>query len=59
MSFAAGERKGGASEAEVAHAGEVLARYLAESNEALRREFGAAALPEDVPPSAAAGTRPQ
>ena len=59
MSFAAGERKGGASEAQVAHAGEVLARYLAESNEGLRREFGAAELPEDVPPSAAAGARPQ
>ncbi|HJU64680.1 MAG TPA: hypothetical protein VJ596_03340 [Gemmatimonadaceae bacterium] len=35
----------------VAHAGEVLANYLAEANEALRREFGSAALPEDVAPS--------
>jgi hypothetical protein len=52
MSFAGAE--GRASEADVAHAGELLARYLADANEALRREFGAAALPEDVPPSAAA-----
>ncbi len=29
----------------VAHAGDLLARYLAESNEALRKSFGAASLP--------------
>ena len=56
MSFA--RPGGGASEEEVEHAGELLATYLAEANEALRREFGVAALPEDVPPSAAAGGRP-
>lgn len=36
----------------VAHAGEMLSRYLVEANEALRGVFGAANLPEDVPPSA-------
>ena len=47
-------RPGGApSEAEAEHAGDLLAVYLSEANEALRREFGVAALPEDVPPSAA------
>lgn len=35
----------------VAYAGELLASYLAEANEALRREFGTATLPEDVAPS--------
>ena len=39
--------------AAVERAGEVLAGYLAEANEALRGSFGAAALPEDVAPSAA------
>ncbi len=33
-------------------AGDLLAGYLLEANEALRREFGSASLPEDVPPSA-------
>ena len=36
----------------VARAGELLAAYAAEANEALQREFGVATLPEDVPPSA-------
>ena len=36
----------------VARAGELLSGYLAEANEVLRREFGVASLPEDVPPSA-------
>jgi hypothetical protein len=40
---------------EVERAGEVLAGYLAEANEALRREFGSVTLPEDLPPSAVAG----
>lgn len=33
-------------------AGELLAAYLAEANEALRASFGTAALPDNVPPSA-------
>jgi hypothetical protein len=37
---------------EVASAGELMSRYLAESNDALRDRFGAVALPEDVVPSA-------
>jgi hypothetical protein len=35
----------------IARAGDILARYLAEANAALRNYFGAAALPEDVTPS--------
>jgi hypothetical protein len=38
----------------IERAGELLARYLAEANEALRGSFGAAVLPENVPPSALA-----
>lgn len=34
-------------------AGDLLAGYLAEANDALRREFGVAALPDDLAPSAA------
>ena len=45
-----------APEAAVARAGEVLATYLGDANEALRREFGVASLPENVPPSAAQGS---
>lgn len=37
----------------LAHAGEMLTRYLLEANGALRDAFGAASLPEDLPPSAA------
>jgi hypothetical protein len=40
--------------AALAHAGELLARYIDEANETLRSTFGAAMLPEDVRPSAAA-----
>jgi hypothetical protein len=36
----------------VARGGELLAGYVADANEALRRQFGEAHLPEDVPPSA-------
>jgi hypothetical protein len=36
----------------VSRAGEMLARYLGEANEMLRKSFGAAELPEDQPPSA-------
>ncbi len=39
----------------VARAGDVLAQYLADANQALRRDFGEAALPENVPPSEMAG----
>ena len=42
--------------AQVARAGEMLAAYLSDANEALRREFGVASLPENVPPSAAQGS---
>ncbi len=44
---------------EIAKAGELLAGYLAESNEMLRRTFGAASLPDDLPPSAVAEPRPR
>ena len=37
--------------------GELLSRYSAEANEELRRLFGAASLPENVPPSAAEAER--
>jgi hypothetical protein len=43
----------------VARAGELLARYIAEANEALRNAFGAASLPEDLPPSAVASAGPR
>lgn len=43
-------------EQDLARAGELLGGYLAEANQALRRQFGVAALPEHVPPSAAHGT---
>ena len=36
----------------IVRAGELLAAYLSEANEALRQAFGAAALPENLPPSA-------
>jgi hypothetical protein len=36
----------------VATAGDLLARYVTESNESLRDRFGVANLPEDVAPSA-------
>lgn len=36
----------------VARAGDLLARYMGEANEALRQAFGAPALPPDLPPSA-------
>jgi len=39
----------------IVRAGNLLATYLAEANEALRSSFGAAALPENVPPSALVG----
>jgi hypothetical protein len=36
----------------IVRAGTLLATYLTEANEALRESFGAAALPENVAPSA-------
>lgn len=44
-------------ETNVARAGELLAAYLGGANEALRKAFGTAALPQDEPPSALRGTR--
>jgi hypothetical protein len=40
------------ADANVRRAGEIVAGYVREANEALREVFGAAALPENVPPSA-------
>ena len=45
-------RKEGTPPEDVAHAGDLLSRYLAEANEALREQFGAASLPDDIAPSA-------
>ncbi len=51
-------RRDAVDPADVAQAGDVAARYLEEANAALREQFGAAALPDDVAPSAlASGTR--
>lgn len=41
-----------ASDDMIARAGDILARYVGEANDALRKAFGAPSLPEDVPPSA-------
>ena len=40
------------SDAEIAEAGTMLAGFASDANEALRRCFGVASLPEDLPPSA-------
>lgn len=40
------------SRADIDRAGAIVAKYLEQANEALRREFGTATLPENVPPSA-------
>lgn len=50
MAFAGGNFRG--QDADVLRAGELLRAYLADANVALREIFGAAALPEDLPPSA-------
>jgi hypothetical protein len=39
------------SPADFGRAGEILAGYLEDANSALRKEFGIATLPENVPPS--------
>lgn len=44
-------------DANIDRASELLNAYLAEAGEALREVFGAAALPENVPPSALQSTR--
>lgn len=46
-------------DANIERAGDLLAAYLAEANQALRSTFGAAALPESVPPSAMLGGSPK
>lgn len=43
------------AKADVARGGELLSRYAAEANEALRAAFGTAQLPEHLPPSAVSG----
>ena len=40
------------SPTDIERAGAILARYLEQANESLRRLFGTASLPENVPPSA-------
>jgi hypothetical protein len=50
LAFAGGTFKG--QDANILRAGDLLGRYLDEANEALRGSFGAASLPENVPPSA-------
>ena len=48
----AGRREAVSAE-DVAHASELLSRYLADGNAALRERFGSVDLPEDIAPSAA------
>ncbi|MEP6492848.1 MAG: hypothetical protein ABJF01_09230 [bacterium] len=55
FAFAGGSFK--LQDANIVRAGDLLATYLTEANDALRKNFGAAALPENVPPSAMAGGR--
>lgn len=44
-------------DAHISRGGELLGRYLAEANASLREVFGAASLPENVPPSALLGKK--
>jgi hypothetical protein len=53
FAFAGGSFK--LQDANIVRAGELLGTYLSEANVALREHFGAAVLPENVPPSAIAG----
>lgn len=55
FAFAGGSFK--SKDGNIVRAGELLATYLAEANEALRASFGTASLPENVAPSALAGRR--
>ncbi len=49
---------GPASEDRAGMAGTLMLRYLTEANDALRKAFGTASLPEDLPPSAARSGKP-
>jgi hypothetical protein len=51
-------RKEGTPPEDVARAGDLLARYVTDSNMALREQFGSAALPDDVTPSVLRGATP-
>lgn len=42
----------------VQRAGEILVRYLGEANDSLRKAFGTASLPDDLPPSAVRPSKP-
>jgi hypothetical protein len=44
------------SEEDAARAGDILAAYLLDANDELRRTFGAASLPDHLPPSALQGS---
>ncbi len=50
FAFAGGRFKG--QDANILRAGELLATYMSEANEALRASFGTAVLPDALPPSA-------
>ena len=45
----------GMASKEEQEAGDLLARYLTDANEALRASFGTAELPEHIPPSEIGG----
>ncbi len=49
-------RKEGSSAEDVARAGDLVCRYLAEANASLREQFGAPSLPEDAVPSSLRGS---
>ena len=53
FAFAGGTFKG--HDENIVRAGDLLARYLTEANEALRASFGTAELPEHIPPSEIGG----
>ncbi|MFN8574578.1 MAG: hypothetical protein U0132_21170 [Gemmatimonadaceae bacterium] len=44
---------GPAEDSQLEQVGDVMERFLTQSNDALRKAFGTASLPEDLPPSAA------
>ncbi len=55
LAFAGGSFKD--ADADVRRAADILSSYAGEANDALRTVFGAAVLPEHLPPSALAGTK--